>query len=89
MRGLVRNVVVVVTAMLSLGMFTGAAQAAYPNLFWWGPTGLDSAQGGITENAIACPSASQCSEIDQAGRELTFNPTSPLPSSSYQVSLIR
>ncbi len=38
--------------------------------------GVDSTIGSYMTD-VACPSATQCTAVDQAGRELTFNPTSP------------
>jgi hypothetical protein len=38
--------------------------------------GVDSTAGSAMTD-VACPSATQCTAVDQAGRELTFNPASP------------
>jgi hypothetical protein len=37
-------------------------------------TGIDDEQ---TLNAVACPAASQCTAVDNAGLEVTFKPASP------------
>jgi hypothetical protein len=39
------------------------------------PTTIDN--GGGTMKAVACPSTSQCTAVDYAGNEVTFDPTSP------------
>jgi hypothetical protein len=55
-----------------------AAQAAFS---WSAPVALDT-DGGPPLEGIACPSSTQCTAVDNFGREITFNPTSstaPLP----------
>ena len=39
------------------------------------PIAIDAAGDGL--NGVACPSSSQCTAVDNFGREVTFNPTSP------------
>jgi hypothetical protein len=41
-----------------------------------GPTAQDAA-GGVPLRAVACASVSQCTALDNKGREVTFDPTSP------------
>jgi hypothetical protein len=49
---------------------------AHASLSWSGPVAVDK-DGGTTLNSVACPSAGQCTAVDQAGQEVTFDPGSP------------
>src|SRR5450756_2089546 len=71
-------------AAVLLAMFLvplpGVAHAA-ATLSWSAPIAVDH-QGGrqgrlLILNSIACPTASQCTAVDKAGQEVTFNPASP------------
>lgn len=42
-------------------------------------------QSQISMTGVACPSSSQCTAIDSAGKEVTFNPSSPADWSVYAV----
>src|SRR5438067_681499 len=61
---------------LSMAVLLGAPVPAQAARSWSGPIALDH-NGGRALKAVACPSASQCTGVDAAGREVTFNPTAP------------
>jgi hypothetical protein len=62
-----------VVALVSAPASTGAAP-----LGWFGPI-LPDSTGGSGENArsVACPSAKQCTAVDNQGQQVTFDPSSP------------
>jgi hypothetical protein len=63
-----------------VGVFTAGAASARADLFSWSsPTFLyntarPGAQGFLR---VACPSAAQCTAVDEQGGEVTFNPFAP------------
>ena len=57
-------------ASLILLGFPGAALA---NFSWSSAAGVD--RDGGTLISVSCPSGSQCTTVDFAGQEVTFNPT--------------
>jgi len=60
----------------ALLLFVALPQAASASLSWSGPITLDhNAQTKL--DAVACPSTSECTAVDLAGRQVTFDPTSP------------
>ena len=44
---------------------------------WSGAIALDRTGGSHSLNSVACASSSQCTAVDNAGKEVTFNPASP------------
>lgn len=70
-----------VSAGLLVGLlllFPGAARS------WSAPITIDQGFGRAL-NAVACPSATQCTAVDDNGQEVTFDPTSPGTAASYTV----
>ena len=60
----------------ALLLFVALPQAASASLSWSGPITLDH-NAGSKLDAVACPSTGQCTAVDGAGRQVTFDPTSP------------
>src|ERR1700686_1260102 len=78
---LLQAVVGLATLLLVLvGGFSGGAASARADLFSWSSPvalGLTGTQGAGEFPRVACPSAVQCTAVDSAGREVTFNPSAP------------
>jgi hypothetical protein len=73
----------VLAAVVVLTVFAGLAAAASASLSWSGPIRLDQTTG-VSLAGVACPSASQCTAIDDAGQQVTFDPAAaatPTPTS--------
>jgi hypothetical protein len=73
----------VLAAVVVLTVFAGLAAAASVSLSWSGPIRLDQTTG-VSLAGVACPSASQCTAIDDAGQQVTFDPAAaatPTPTS--------
>ena len=47
------------------------------SLSWSGPAPLDRTGGREQLQGVACPSASQCTAVDDAGQLVIFNPEAP------------
>jgi hypothetical protein len=45
--------------------------------FSWSAAAMVDPHEAVGPNAFACPSASQCTAVDESGGEVTFNPASP------------
>jgi hypothetical protein len=73
----VRRVVLVVVAFCAAAALVAGVARADP-LSWSSPYPLDRA-GTPTLSAVACPSASQCTAVDNVGNEVTFDPISTTP----------
>ena len=67
---LARFIALAVAALLFLAL----PQAASASLSWSGPIALD---GTNALTGVACPSTSQCTAVDDAGEQVTFDPASP------------
>src|SRR5690349_5392728 len=67
------SVLVAALAALMLGAFPLTARAS---LSWSAPAAV-AQSGAQVLKGIACPSAAQCTAVDNVGREATFNPASP------------
>jgi hypothetical protein len=61
--------------LVALALAPGVARG--DSFSWDAPIGLEKSFNGIALDGVACPSASQCTAVDAAGREVTFNPASP------------
>src|ERR1700689_5801028 len=53
------------------------AHAAASSQFSWSSTVSLDPDGGPALSAVACPTATQCTAVDVAERELTFDPQGP------------
>jgi len=71
---LMSSVFAVAAALILLAW--GADTASAGQLGWFGPI-LPHSTGGSGENAlaVACPSTSQCTAVDNQGQQATFDPT--------------
>jgi hypothetical protein len=59
----------------ALGAIVGSPAAASAGaMLWSAPIALDP---GGSLWGVACPSISQCTAVDQSGKQVTFNPTAP------------
>ncbi|MGO9750540.1 MAG: hypothetical protein ACLP22_03305 [Solirubrobacteraceae bacterium] len=68
-------VAMAVGSVLAYQLF-GVSASAQAELSWSAPIAVDQRTSpGL--NAVACPSASQCTAIDGEGRQITFDPGSP------------
>jgi hypothetical protein len=64
----------VLTTVCALAALGGTAEASG----WAGPLTLSQGAGnGSSLSSVVCPTAGQCTAIDDVGRAVTFNPTSP------------
>ena len=54
---------------------------------WLAPTTLENSGGTQSAQAIACPSAGQCTSVDANGQQVTFNPANGASSGSSSIDL--
>ncbi|MDQ1698200.1 MAG: hypothetical protein QOG34_63 [Frankiaceae bacterium] len=59
------------------------ATVSTPTLTWSGPIPLIHNGLSAFPNAVACPSAAQCTLVDNEGQEVTFDPATPASATSY------
>ena len=78
--GLVRWLALIVVTLAAAAV-PATAEAA---LSWSGPIAVDVGAGNVIE-AVACPSASQCTAVDGSGQEVTFDPGSPGASTPVEI----
>jgi hypothetical protein len=71
--GVARRVMVAVVVMAACGLTPNIAAAA---MSWSAPVEIDHT-GGISRQAVSCPSSSECVAVGGAGQAVMFNPTSP------------
>src|SRR5207248_7524728 len=64
-------------AAATLLLALAPAIASADSFSWSSPVALDHSGNGQDLNAVACPSTSQCTAVDDTGQVLTFNPGSP------------
>ena len=77
-RWLAMGLLLAVMMMVLAGFVSSPAVASAASLSWSAPIPLDTTGGtGTPLSALACPSASQCTALDESGQEVTFNPTAP------------
>ena len=72
----VRRALVVLVALCAVACWLPAASLA--QLSWSTPAAIDkNGHGQQSLSGVACPSATQCTAVDQSGQQVTFNPASP------------
>jgi hypothetical protein len=87
-RGAGRLVVGMSCVLLAAAAFA-AGSASADSFTWYPPIGLDQAGGGRSLSAVVCPpTASKCTTVDNAGQQVTFDPTSGATSTSTAVDLV-
>jgi len=59
------------------------ATVSPPTLTWSGPIPLIHSGLSSFPNAVACPSTTQCTLVDNEGQEVTFDPAAPASATSY------
>ena len=71
-----------VVGLVLCAAFAVSGGVAHANSFSWSaPYALDRT-GTQYLSGVACPSATQCTAVDQSGGEVTFDPTSATPNST-------
>jgi len=65
----------VVAAVVVIAAFAVTPSVAAAAMSWTGPVEIDHT-GGISAQAVSCPSSSECVAVGRAGQEVMFNPTS-------------
>jgi hypothetical protein len=73
---------VALLAALALASAAGAQQFT-----WRSPITLENSGGTQAAEAVACPSASQCTSVDANGQQVTFNPTTGVTTGSSSIDL--
>ena len=67
-----------IVALMMAGLAGPPAVASAASLSWSAPRQLDRPSFPFTAlYGLACPSVSQCTAVDAAGRQVTFNPGAP------------
>jgi hypothetical protein len=69
-----RRALIMLVALCAMACWLPATSLA--QLSWSTPAAID-ANGHQTLAAVACPTATQCTAVDQSGQQVTFNPASP------------
>ena len=66
------------TCMVVVALVCAPASTNAEPLGWFGPI-LPNSTGGSGERAlaVACPSTTQCTTVDNQGQQVTFDPSNP------------
>jgi hypothetical protein len=71
---------------LAVFLLLPAPARAATGLTWSAAIPVDRHAAGVGMTGVACPAATQCTAIDQQGKEVTFNPEAPANVTALSIS---